>query len=141
MEPSLRQELQAFQEEVILAAIFCDRRFNDRCWQMNASFSKLQQRLIDLSRRSEEVEDTWQTRVIELESTVDDTLNNARHLSDLNEELKHRLAQQKPTIENAIDARSATFRKLRNAYKVIMDLAERVKFPSIYLICSACPYD
>lgn len=108
---------------------------------MNASFSKLQQRLIDLSRRSEEVEDTWQTRVIELESTVDDTLNNARHLSDLNEELKHRLAQQKPTIENAIDARSATFRKLRNAYKVIMDLAERVKFPSIYLICSACPYD
>ena len=93
---------------------------------MTTSFSKLQVRLTDLSHRSEEVDEFWQTRVVELENTIKETVNGSRFLSKRNAELERRIAQQKPEMESAIDARMASFRKLRNAYKVIVDLADRV---------------
>jgi hypothetical protein len=93
---------------------------------MNASFSKLQVRLTDLSSRSEEVDEFWQTRVVELENTIKETLNTSQFLSHQNAELERRIAQQKPEMDNAIDARLATVRKLRNAYRVIVDLANKV---------------
>jgi len=93
---------------------------------MTTSFSKLQVRLTDLSRRSEEVDEFWQTRVVELESTINETANGSRFLSQQNAELERRIAQQKPEMDNAIDARMASFRKLRNAYRVIVDLTDRM---------------
>jgi hypothetical protein len=93
---------------------------------MTTSFTKLQVRLTDLSRRSEEADEFWQSRVVELENTIKETLDSSRFLSHQNAELERRIAQQKPEMDNAIDARMASFQKLRNAYKVIVDLADKV---------------
>jgi hypothetical protein len=93
---------------------------------MTTSFEKLQDGLTDLARRSEEIDRLWQTRVVELEDKVKETLSDSRLLTYQNAELERKVAQQKPEMEKVIDARLATSRKLRNAYRVIVDLAERV---------------
>lgn len=93
---------------------------------MTTSFLKLQVRLTDLSRRSEEDDDFWQTRAVELKNTIQETLQKSQSLSDQNAELERRIAQQKPEMDKAIDARLATVRKLRNVYRVVVDLADKV---------------
>jgi len=93
---------------------------------MTTSFSKLQVRLTDLSHRSEEIDESWKTRVVELEDRIKAGLHNSQFLTHQNAELERKIAQQKPEMDRAIDARLAIFRKLRNAYKVIVDLAEKV---------------
>jgi hypothetical protein len=93
---------------------------------MTTSFSKLQVRLTDIARRSEEVDQFWQTRVIELKNTAKATLDDCQLLAHQNAKLEHKIAQQRLEMDKAIDARIAIFRKLRNAYRVIVDLAERV---------------
>lgn len=112
---------------------------------MTTSFSKLQVRLADLSRRTEQVDEFWQTRVFELENTIKETANGSRFLSQQNAELERRIAQQKPEMDNAIDARMASFRKLRNAYRVIVDLADRVSLSSLselfHMFCSTLVID
>jgi DNA-binding transcriptional regulator GbsR (MarR family) len=95
---------------------------------MTTSFSKLQVRLTDLLRRSEEVDEFWETRVTELENTIKETVNNTRLLTHQNVELEHRIAQQKPEMDNAIDARMASILRLSNAYRVIVDLANKVYY-------------
>lgn len=93
---------------------------------MTTSFLKLQVRLTDLLRRSEEDDDFWQTRAVELKNTIQETLQKSQSLSDQNAELERRIAQQKPEMDKAIDARLATVRKLRNVYRVVVDLADKI---------------
>ncbi|KAG5634162.1 hypothetical protein H0H81_003105, partial [Sphagnurus paluster] len=84
--------------------------------------SRVESRLAAVTRQTEEQQDTWQKSLADLERESTDIVKSARWLSHQNQELERKLAQQKPELNNAIDAREASFRKLRHARKVIRDL-------------------
>lgn len=99
--------------------------------------SRVQQRLADVSRRSEEHGDVWQARVIELESQNKEYLDRANWLHQQNAQLENKASQWQPEMDNAIDARDAAFRKLRNTRRLVRDLIEeRVNYSVLlFVVC------
>lgn len=88
-----------------------------------------QRRLEQLVARLEAEEDSsvWKTRFQELEEAYEEERTRANELSHQNDELRRRLQQHRPEVDNAVDARAAAFRKLKHSRKVIRDLlGERV---------------
>lgn len=98
--------------------------------------------MTDVSRRSEEHGDVWQTRLVELESQNKEYLNRANWLHQQNAQLETKVSQWKPEMDNAIDARNAAFRKLRNTRRVVRDLIEeRVNYlASLFLLLVVCQH-
>ncbi|KAF9464358.1 hypothetical protein BDZ94DRAFT_1307889 [Collybia nuda] len=109
MASPFRQELQSIQDEVTEIAVIV---------------SRVQQRLTDVTRRSEEHGDVWKARVIELEIQNKEYFNKANWLHQQNAHLESRVAQWKPEMDNAINARNAAFRKLKNTRRVVRDLID-----------------
>jgi hypothetical protein len=94
-----------------------------------------------VTRRSEEHGDVWQARIIELEGQNKEYLNSAKWLRQQNAELERRVSQWKPQMDNALNARNAAFRKLKNTRKVVRDLIdERVNSPAGLSLLLGCQH-
>jgi hypothetical protein len=89
--------------------------------------SRLQARFADVLRHSGDRDEFWQARVVELENMNKDLHDHIQLLSHQNAELEHKIAQQKPEMDNALYSRQDAFRRLGHSYKVIRDLVNRVK--------------
>ncbi|RDB22746.1 hypothetical protein Hypma_009985 [Hypsizygus marmoreus] len=109
MSLSLEQELQSIHDELARISIV---------------FAQVQDRIVQVTRRSEDETNYWQATMIELEERNAEVVNNMKWLSEQNRELERRFQQKQPDLERALDARGAAFRKLRYARKVIRDLVD-----------------
>lgn len=127
-----QQALLSIREEVrssfaFLSVCFKFRQITD----IAAIIAGVQERLVEVTRRTDEQGESWQKTLVELERKNKEALNSAKWLRHQNEELERQVARRKPDLENAVDARNAAIRKLYYARKVIRDLVnenERVNF-------------
>ncbi|PFH51371.1 hypothetical protein AMATHDRAFT_59079 [Amanita thiersii Skay4041] len=80
----------------------------------------IQKRLVTLAHSEED----WNENSRQLEEDNTRLRNTLKTLTTLNAELHRKATTHKPELENAIEARDASFRKLHHARKVIKDLIE-----------------
>ncbi|KAF8076594.1 hypothetical protein FPV67DRAFT_423263 [Lyophyllum atratum] len=89
---------------------------------VTAIIARVEQRLSNLASHTEEEHESSQRAIAELKRENAEFANRTRWLNHQKDELERRLAQQKPDLDNAIEAREASRQKLKYTRRVVRDL-------------------
>ncbi|KAG6916717.1 hypothetical protein DXG01_005666 [Tephrocybe rancida] len=91
---------------------------------INDTYSEFEDLCEEFTRLSVEHESSYQRSFAEFKSGMKKISNAAKWLANRNTDLQRQIDSQQPALNNAIDSRNASFRKLDCAYKVIRDLVD-----------------
>lgn len=108
---------------------------------MATTVTRIQDRLADILRRSEDEARSLHDRTVELESDSRDMTRELQGVWALNSELQEAAEKYNhPETDRAVDARDAALKKLHRARKVIYDLLQERRVNNIlYMLLRTWP--